>query len=288
MRRYVFRILNVFAESTWSGNALAVFEDGRGLSVEEMQAIALQFNLSETTFLLPSVGATARVRIFTPSFEMPFAGHPTLGTAHVVRSLYACGDRLTLETQSGVIPVTAEAGADAWTLRANALRSREAEATPGELASMLGIEEEAVRERPMWIDTGSEQLMVRLADPSTVQRCRPDPVLLARHGSNGKRVGLVYVWAHDDAPPEPDGERIVSRFFFLKQGAVAEDPGTGSAAANLGGWLLVTKHDLPLSLCIRQGALTGRPCKLVLKVDASGAIFVTGKVIEVGRGELLF
>jgi trans-2,3-dihydro-3-hydroxyanthranilate isomerase len=286
MRRYAFRILNVFAESTWSGNALAVFEDGRGLSDAEMQAIALQLNLSETTFLLPSTGANARVRIFTPSFEMPFAGHPTLGTAHVLRSLSGCGDRLTLEMQAGVIPVTAKA--DAWTLRANSARARDAEATPSELASMLRVEEEAVRERPMWIDTGSEQLIVRLTDPAAVQRCRPDPLLLARYGSNGKRVGLVYVWAHDDAPPEPEGELIVSRFFFLKQGAVAEDPGTGSAAANLGGWLVTTRHELPLSLCIRQGALTGRPCKLVLEVDTSGAIFVTGNVIEVGRGEMSF
>src|SRR3954468_25010961 len=95
MKRYAFRILNVFAESVWSGNALAVFEDGSGLSDEEMQALALQLNLSETTFLLPSATATARMRIFTPSFEMPFAGHPTLGTAQVVRALFGGGDQLT-------------------------------------------------------------------------------------------------------------------------------------------------------------------------------------------------
>jgi trans-2,3-dihydro-3-hydroxyanthranilate isomerase len=284
MKRYAFRILNVFAESVWSGNALAVFEDGSGLSDGEMQALALQFNLSETTFLLPSATATARMRIFTPSFEMPFAGHPTLGTAQVVRALLGCGDELTLETLAGVIPVTAKG--DTWTLQANPPSARDAEATSSELAKMLGIDEDAVRERPMWIDTGSEQLIVRLRDPSDVLRCRPDPLLLARYGSNAKRIGLVYVWAHEDAPPEPDGERIVSRFFFLKQGAVVEDPGTGSACANLGGWLLTTKHELPLALCIRQGQLTGRPCKLLLNVDANGKILVTGGVIEVGRGEM--
>jgi trans-2,3-dihydro-3-hydroxyanthranilate isomerase len=87
MTDYAFRLVNVFAESRLAGNPLAVFEDARGLDDVAMQALALQFNLSETTFVLPSQAATRRVRIFTPSFEMPFAGHPTLGTAHVVRTL---------------------------------------------------------------------------------------------------------------------------------------------------------------------------------------------------------
>ncbi len=107
MAAHRFRLLNVFAESPLSGNALAVFEDGSGLSDERMQALALQFNLSETTFLFPSAVATAKVRIFSPSFEMPFAGHPTLGTAQVVRSRSSGGDALTLEMRAGVIPVTA-------------------------------------------------------------------------------------------------------------------------------------------------------------------------------------
>ena len=91
-----FRIVNVFAESPLAGNPLAVFEDGQALDDRTMQALALQFNLSETTFVLPSEAASAHVRIFTPTFEMPFAGHPTLGTAHVVRTLMATGDRVTL------------------------------------------------------------------------------------------------------------------------------------------------------------------------------------------------
>jgi PhzF family phenazine biosynthesis protein len=87
MPTHAFRIVNVFAETTFGGNPLAVFEDARGIDDTTMQALALQFNLSETTFILPSERATAHVRIFTPAFEMPFAGHPTLGTAHVVRAL---------------------------------------------------------------------------------------------------------------------------------------------------------------------------------------------------------
>ena len=122
MSTHPFRILNVFAETTLGGNPLAVFEDARGIDDATMQALALQFNLSETTFVLPSAHATARVRIFTPTFEMPFAGHPTLGTAHVVRALTQAGDAVTLEMGAGVIPV--EARGDIWTLQANAPRVR--------------------------------------------------------------------------------------------------------------------------------------------------------------------
>jgi PhzF family phenazine biosynthesis protein len=137
MTAYAFRIVNVFAEERLGGNPLAVFEDGRGLDDATMQALALQFNLSETTFILPSTAATARVRIFTPSFEMPFAGHPTLGTAHVVRSIKG-GDQVTLEMRAGVIPVSAEA--DRWTLQANAPKTRAVAASRDEIAAMLGLE----------------------------------------------------------------------------------------------------------------------------------------------------
>src|SRR3954453_10021512 len=113
MTTYAFRIVNVFAEATLGGNPLCVFEDARGLDDATMQALALQFNLSETTFILPSDGATAHVRIFTPTFEMAFAGHPTLGTAHVVRALRGALSAVTLEMRAGIIPVSANG--DVWT-----------------------------------------------------------------------------------------------------------------------------------------------------------------------------
>src|SRR6478672_10002451 len=138
MSSHAFRIVNVFAESPLAGNPLAVFEDARLLDDETMQALALQFNLSETTFILPSSTASVRVRIFTPSFEMPFAGHPTLGTAHVVRDLRNTGDRVTLEMRAGVIPVSADG--DVWTLTANAPRHRKPVASRDELARMVGLD----------------------------------------------------------------------------------------------------------------------------------------------------
>lgn len=281
-REYAFRIVNVFAESRLEGNPLAVFENASGLSGSEMQALALQFNLSETTFILPSDAADARVRIFTPTFEMPFAGHPTLGSAHVVRSLIGAGDALALEMLAGTIPVIAQG--DVWTLEARPPATREVNASRAQLARMLGLENADLSARPLWVDTGSEQLVVPLAGADAVRRCTPDAALLARHGSVQLGVGvtraMAYVWAED-------GPRsILSRFFFPKHGAIVEDPGTGSACANLGGWLVATGAALPQQWSVAQGEAVGRRCKLGLAVDSGGRIFVSGRVIELGRGSV--
>jgi PhzF family phenazine biosynthesis protein len=266
-----------------------VFEDGRGLDDATMQALALQFNLSETTFVLPSTIATARVRIFTPSFEMPFAGHPTLGTAHVVRSLCATADSVTLEMRAGVIPVSAEG--DRWTLAANAPKHRAPTASRAELAATLGLAEADVApdaaRPPLWVDTGSEQLVIPLATPDAVRRAAPRPDLMQIHGSNGTRA-MAYVFAPEpaEAGDGDDLQRAVARFFFPKHGAIVEDPGTGSACANLGGWLIATGAPLPQRIAIAQGDQAGRPCRMRLEVAGDGRIFVTGRVIELGRGSI--
>lgn len=97
---------------------------------------------------------------------------------------------------------------------------------------------------------------------------------------------LNYVWAYGDGPPDDDGERVLARFFFSKHGAIVEDPGTGSACANLGGWLIAQRFELPIACRIDQGEATGRRCTLRLRVDREQGIHVTGKVIEIGGGEL--
>src|SRR5881227_1207227 len=155
MRDYAFRIVNVFAEHRLGGNPLAVVEHGDGLDEVTMQALALQFNLSETTFILPSTVASAHVRIFTPTFEMPFAGHPTLGTAHVARAAGLAGDEVTLEMAVGIVPVSADG--DRWTLEAKPPRTREVAASRAELAAMLRLAPSDLGETPLWVDTGSEQ-----------------------------------------------------------------------------------------------------------------------------------
>jgi PhzF family phenazine biosynthesis protein len=280
--RYSFRIVNVFAERPLAGNPLAVFEDARGLDAATMQALALQFNLSETTFILPSNTATALVRIYTPTFEMPFAGHPTLGTAHVVRDLSSAGDALTLEMRAGIIPV--RASGDRWTLSANPPRTRPAPASRAELASALVLDASDIAADPLWVDAGSEQLVVPLVTADAVRRAAPRSELLAKHAStalpDGSTKSMAYVWAANGR------DRVLARFFFLKYGSVVEDPGTGSACANLGGWLIATGAARPCSWTIDQGEAVGRPCVLGLKVDASGAISVSGRVIELGRGAI--
>ena len=276
MSAHPFRIVNVFAESPLAGNPLAVVERADDLDDDTMQAIALQFNLSETTFVLRSTRATARVRIFTPTFELPFAGHPTIGTAHVVRDTMGAGDRLTLDMRAGVIPV--EAAGDVWTLRANAPSHREP-ATPREaLAAMLGLAPNDLGERPLWVDTGTEQLIVPLRSFDAVRCAAPRSEAMLAHATNGTRA-MAYVFARD-------GDRVLARMFFPKHGAIVEDPGTGSACANLGGWLIATGAALPQSLTVDQGADVGRPCRLGLEVTVDRDIRVSGRVIEIARGSL--
>src|SRR6202021_1503434 len=160
MSAYAYRIVNVFTQgrAPMSGNPLCVFERAQTLDAASMQALALQFNLSETTFILPSERASARVRIFTPEYEMPFAGHPTLGTAHVCRALGLGGDRLTLEMTAGIIPVRATG--ERWTLQARSPAWREVAEPRFALAQMLGLDKEDIGERPLWVTAGMEQLVM--------------------------------------------------------------------------------------------------------------------------------
>jgi PhzF family phenazine biosynthesis protein len=282
-QRYAFHLVNVFTidGARLSGNPLCVLDDARGLADADLQAIARQMNLSETTFVLPPSdgAATARVRIFTPGFEMPFAGHPTLGTAAVIGDARGL-DRVTFEMIAGRVPVVR--GADgAWTLRAaKAPTTRLPDATRAQLAAMVGLPEAAIGGPPLWVDTGVEQLVIPLASADHVRAARAVPELIMRHGfGESRQEALAYVWARE-------GDHIEARFFFTQHGAVIEDPATGSACANLGGWLIATGAALPHAATVYQGAAVGRPSRLGLRVDAGGGIEVTGQVIQLGHGTL--
>jgi trans-2,3-dihydro-3-hydroxyanthranilate isomerase len=276
---YTFRIVNVFTVDgdRFSGNPLCVFEDARGLSDEQMQSLARQMNLSETTFVLPTERATARVRIFTPGFEMPFAGHPTLGTASVVADRSAL-DRVTLEMTAGVVPVTRDGGA--WTLKAAvAPQARKVDASRADLARMLSLPDDAVSDEPLWLNTGVEQLIIPIASSDLVRRAKPVLSLIEKYGfSATRREAMSYLWASD-------ATEWTVRFFFTANGALLEDPATGSACANLGGWM-VTNARGPMMATLRQGDAIARPSRLGLRVDAEAGIFVTGSVIELGRGNI--
>jgi len=274
-----------------SGNPLCVFEDGSAFDDRTMQALARQFNLSETTFILPSTQASARVRIFTPSYEMPFAGHPTLGTAHVCRALGLGANELQLEMKAGVIPVSA--AENRWTLRANAPRWREVAESRDTVAAMLGVAAHDVGERPLWVSTGREQLIVPLTSEDAVRRARPQPDALTRFTSDAG-ASMAYVFAPRLAPDRnvaPAGagarrELLLARFFFPQGPAVLEDPATGSATANLGGWYIAMDRQRPRHIEIAQGEQTGRPSTLYLDVDANQQVCVSGDVVELGRGTI--
>ena len=273
-----YRILNVFTigDDPFSGNPLCVFEDAQGLSTDQMQNLARQLNLSETTFVAPAGGeATAAVRIFTPDFEMPFAGHPTLGTAHVVRELFTAGDALVLRMPAGDIPV--RAAGNTWTLQANHPTTREVAISVENVTRTVGLPPSSLAALPLWVNTGVEQLIVPLRSAQDVRAAQADPRLLREFGTGVDGESLMYVWA-------PTGtETIESRFFFNQGGASIEDPATGSACANLGGWFLAN-GEKGIHRRIHQGGAIQRPSILDLMVDDQGTILVTGTVREVGRG----
>jgi len=284
MAAHPFRIVNVFtqAQAPFTGNPLCVFENGGGLSSEEMQALARQFNLSETTFILPSTRADARVRIFTPAYEMAFAGHPTLGTAHVCRALKLGGDSLVLEMQAGLIPV--RAGGDRWTLSALGASSRELDVSREVLASALGLEAADIGARPLWVKAGKEQLVVPLTSIDAVRRAVPSAAAMAKIVSEDGQ-SMAYIFCQEGRAA---GARdlALARFFFPTGGAILEDPATGSATANYGAWCLAMKRPLPVQLQISQGEFAGRPSTLFLDVNREGQVFVGGDVLEIGRGSI--
>ena len=272
-----YRILNVFTVpgARLSGNPLCVFEDGSEIDAATMQALARQMNLSESTFILPSKRAAALVRIFTPAYEMPFAGHPTLGTAHVCRAMGLGGNQLGLEMRAGIIAVTSDG--DHWTLRAAPSTSRLVDAGPVEIARLLGLDSGDIGFQPLWLKAGREQLIIPLTSEAAVRRARPQPELFEKLTSVDG-AGQAYIFA------STGGKKIVSRFFFPDGSAILEDPATGSACANLGGWFLAMGRRPPLDFEVSQGDMIGRPSLLQLEVNTDNEVFVGGDVIELGSG----
>lgn len=275
-----YLLVDVFTERPLAGNALAVFPDGHDIPEELMQPIAREMNLSETTFVTRCSGDSYDLRIFTPATEMPFAGHPTLGTAWALRHLGLLeGDRALQRTRAGDTPVSIALDT-AWLERtgtvsedledvsfvAHALGIGETDI--GFSAGLLGMER--VMLAPAMADPGVEQLMVPVADPVTLAGLTPRSEIADLAGDG------VYCFA----PVAPT--KIKARFFGMNIG-VSEDPATGSAAAGLGLYLASRAGDLAFD--ILQGAEVGRPSTIM--VDTSrGRVRVGGSVVLAGEGEL--
>ncbi len=292
-----YRIVNVFVPdrlrgpSALQGNPLCVFEDGRGLDDAAMMALTRQFNLSETTFILPSDDdSTARVRIFTPTSdpataEMRFAGHPSLGTSHVLRALDARRQSVVLRVPAGQVPVSSQG--DVWTLTAPFSGSPGVRVEPSgaaAVAACVGLQADDLAGPPTWINTGTEQLIVPVRDAERVHRASPSAAHDWAQNQGGR--ANIYLFAFDGQAGDGHA-RVVSRFFIQAPGVgIFEDPGTGSACANLGGWLLANEHPRPARVSVDQGLAMQRHCRLQLTVEPSGKIHVGGRVVDIAQGEL--
>ncbi|MDQ6716058.1 MAG: PhzF family phenazine biosynthesis protein [Actinomycetota bacterium] len=286
-----YRLVNVFTvdDDPFSGNPLAVFVDASSLDRDRMQDIARQLNLSETTFVTaldPGDGVDATVRVFTPGYELPFAGHPTLGTAYVVaEELADVRPSVVLGMPAGRVPVrltSDRSGRERLTLTtAVQPQVREVTATTEQLAAMVGLTGAELGDDPLWVNTGVEQLIVPVRHVEALRRAVADPRLLRVHGQSGLGESLVYLWT----PTGPD--TVEARLFFTQGAGVVEDPATGSACANLGGWFH-HRGERGLHRVVRQGDAVHRPSQLFLEVLPDGAIEVGGAVYDLGAGTMRF
>jgi PhzF family phenazine biosynthesis protein len=265
-----FKQVDVFTDTAYRGNPVAVVVDADGLSTEEMQRFANWTNLSETTFVLPPTTGDAdyRVRIFTPTLELPFAGHPTLGTCHAW--LEAGGtdpEQVVQECGAGLITLRRIDGRLAFSAPPRVKDGPLDEATLGQATRALGIEiGDVVDSR--WADNGPGWLALLLESPEAVLAVEP----------NFSELDIGIAALHPDGSPE-------IRTFFPTDRAYVEDPVTGSFNASLAQWLLETgRAEAPY--VARQGTAIGREGRIHVSQDADGAVWVGGGTVTCVSGEV--
>lgn len=290
-RRYI--TCDVFTDRAFGGNPLAVVLDAGGLSTAQMQAIASEFNYSETTFVLPPVDPAhdAQVRIFTVRSEIPFAGHPNVGTAFVLATLAEKPPaRLLFEERAGLVPV------EILTEHGKILGAELTAPQRMKRLSQLGVEQAAAclslpagdvkmdRHAPQIITVGLSFLAVELASREALRRARPDAAAFAKtfpcDGSDA-----VYFYTRD----VPAGEKpcdLQARMFHPGAGGLSEDPATGSATAAAAALIadLDPARDGELKLTVGQGVDMGRPSLLKTRVRKENGAVAS---IHVGGGCVL-
>lgn len=256
-----FHQVDVFGRTAYLGNPVAVVHDADSLTEEEMQRIARWTNLSETTFLMTPTTADAdyRVRIFTPSEELPFAGHPTLGSCHAWSAENGGGDTVVQECGAGLVPVRRIEGG--WAFAAPPLvRSGPVDRTDLErLAAVLRIADDDIVDAA-WVDNGPGWVAVLLRDAVAVLAARPGPL-------DGYFIGVVGV------PDPAAGYDLEVRAFFDVDGATVEDPVTGSLNASVAQWL---GERIGFPYTAGQGRAIGRDGLVQLSRDAAGTVWVGG------------
>lgn len=275
-----YQVVDVFTTTPYAGNPLAVVLGADDLSTGQLQALAREFNLSETAFPMAASDdvATYRLRIFTPATELPFAGHPSVGAAWVMRRLGRIGDgEIVQECGAGLLPLAV--AADGITLTGGAASVGEPlDAEP--FLSSVGLDASDLAGSPVrWAGCGLEFAFVHVHDQA-LTRCRPDMDRLSQLGKGGVSVFAA------------DGDRMHVRVFAGGVG-VPEDPATGSAALGLGVFLAqsgLLPADGAASYLVEQGIEMGRPSRLECSVVCEGgrvtAATVRGAVVAIAEGRI--
>ena len=276
MRERWFKQVDVFGSSPYLGNPVAVVLEGQDISEQAMQQFARWTNLSETTFLMPPTiaGADYRVRIFTPNGEIPFAGHPTLGSCH---AWLEAGNRprtpgtVLQECEIGIVTLHANAGLAAF----EAPRLRRSgpvdDATLAQAVTALGLRIDQVRDHA-WVDNGPGWLGLLLADAETVLSLKPDNAALG-----SLRVGVI-------GPYEDTSEADFEVRAFVPALGIAEDPVTGSLNAGLAVWLIGAGL-APDRYVVSQGTAVGRKGRVRI-FQRDGGIWVGGESVTCVDGSV--
>jgi len=290
MRQYPFRTVDVFTDVRFGGNQLAVFTDAAGLSTTEMQALAAEMNLSETSFVLPpdDPANDARVRIFNRTAEMPFAGHPNVGTAFVLAQLRPGKDRCRFEELAGLVEVRLEReGGEVVGAEIDAPQplSLLGEVSPAAIARALSLSAEDVLtaiHAPVRASVGVEFVFAEVSE-SALQRAAPDLAGfrqgMAEAASDSDRFSIFFYCRPSEGP-------LRARMFAPLSGTW-EDPATGSANATLAALLLSRTEGQELSYDAVQGVEMGRPSRLQVQAWRAGGevrAAVGGRCVPVLEG----
>ncbi|MCP1914885.1 trans-2,3-dihydro-3-hydroxyanthranilate isomerase [Bradyrhizobium elkanii] len=287
-RRYI--TVDVFTDRAFGGNPLGVVLDAEGLSTEEMQAIATEFNYSETTFVLPPQDKAndAQVRIFTVRSEIPFAGHPNVGTAFVLASRAAkAPTRLRFEEKAGLVPVEILSdggnvvGAELTAPQALQRTNEVSAAAAAACLSLTAADVKTDRHAPQVVSVGLPFLVVEIASREALRRARPDAAAFARTLAEIGR-DVVYFYTRD-VPASEQPLDLQARMFHPGASGLSEDPATGSATAACAALLadIDPARDGELRLRIGQGVDMGRPSLLLTRVRKQGGAITS---VHVGGG----
>ncbi|QQS02436.1 MAG: PhzF family phenazine biosynthesis protein [Austwickia sp.] len=276
-----FRLINVFAESNdpFSGNAVAIFDNAPDVSDEDMASIAQQLTM-ETVFVRSIDGQSADIRHVGSHPQARLAGSPALGAAHVIDEILGHPRqelRLSGGPDAGTLTILPY-GKDNWRIQARAGEARKLKSSPQILASLVGLQMNAISDEVMVIDSGRSGVVLPVNSVADVDKTHLDARMLHSYAMLLNCEPQVYVWARKD------DDTIVSRMFFGPGGGVLEVAATGSGAANLGHWL--SSHGETGKWRIYQGAAVGRPSVLDLEVQDGDVVFVGGHVNQIATGTM--